>query len=265
LSYTFSPLVLLAFMWLSLSSCDDTLTPKDFDEQESFVRNLSITPSDLVFDELSDGIKDTTITISFSVEGINFDPDSTPYYSIFFNDEDIPSIQDPLISSGANQFSNSFSFSTKTYFFETYSILVTPTLSGNSVNYSQSRILQKGVPFNSPDILEANNPQEVSRPSSGRINVRFEAKATDIDRQRNLDGVFLRLISRSTGEVNNSPFELFDDGTQGGDQVSRDSVFTLTLPVNSGNQLQTYDILYYAIDKSGLVSDTVKTIFRIVE
>lgn len=266
MSYYFSPsLVLISLVWISLLGCDDTLSPNELNTIEPYVQNFSVNPATLDFDLTADGTKDTTITFLMDIESINLDTDSTPHYSVFLNSEDLPFLQGQLNRVSDENFSESFSINTKTYFFDTYTILITPTLTSNTANYSQSRISQVGVPFNEPEILTAENPSQVQRPQSGSVNVMFTAKATDVDRQANLDGVFLRLISRTNGEVNNSPFELFDNGNTAGDVTAQDSVFTLTFPVNSGNQLQTYDILYYAKDKSGLVSDTVKTVFSIVE
>lgn len=267
MSSKFYSLVLLALVWTVIASCDDALTPKDFDEQQPYVQNLVVNPSTISFDPETDGQKDTTLTLDVTVDGFNFEVDSVPYYSVFLGDDENPILQDKFLVnfSPITTFQASIPIETKTYFFETYTVLITPSLSGNFTNFAQSIMIQTGVPFNAPTIIEAINPEEVQRPSSGNVNVRFQAKATDIDRQKNLDGVFLRLISRTSGEVNNSPFQLFDDGERAGDQSANDSVFTLTFPVNSGNQLQTYDILYYAKDKSGLVSDTIKTVFKIVE
>ncbi len=268
MSYKFYSLVLFTTIWvLAFASCDDTLTPKDFDEQQPYVQNLVVSPSEITFDPQTDGQKDTTLNLNITVNGFNFGVDSVPYYSVFVGNEDFPSIQGkfPVNFSPITTFQTSIPIVTNTIDFETYTLLITPSLSGNNQNFAQAIITQTGVPINAPEILEVNNPTEVERPSNGEILVPFTSKVRDIDGQNNIEGVFLRLISQTSGEVANSPFELFDNGNSGGDQIASDSVYTVTFPVSSNNELQTYDILYYAKDKSGLVSDTVRTTFSIVD
>ncbi|MEP1150516.1 MAG: hypothetical protein ABJH08_02205 [Balneola sp.] len=265
--YKFSSLVLLSIFGISLASCDESLTPKDLDENQPYVQKLQINPSSIDFDLNSDGQKDTTITLDLEVDGFNFKVDSVPYYSIFVGEESLPSIQGKFLVnfSQLTTFQANINIPTNTLDFETYTVLVTPKNNGSGQNYAQAIVKQSGVSFNAPEVLSVNNPDEVERPESGETTVYFTAKVSDTDGQNNIDGVFLRLISQTSGEVNNSPFQLFDDGSSRGDLIASDSIYTLIFPVNSSNQLQTYDIKYYAKDKSGLVSDTVTTTFSIVD
>lgn len=260
-------MVLLSIFGISLASCDEALTPRDLDEKQPYVQNLQINPSPIDFDAVNDGQKDTTITLNLAVDGFNFEVDSVPYYSIFIGKESLPSIEGKFLVnfSPLTTFQANIYIPTNTLEFETYTVLVTPENNSSGQNYAQAVVKQNGVSFNAPEILEVNNPEEVERPESGETTVYFTAKVSDEDGQNNIDGVFLRLISQTSVEVNNSPFLLFDDGSSRGDLIPSDSVYTLTFPVSSSNQLETYDIKYYAKDKSGLVSDSVTTTFSIVD
>lgn len=235
----------------------------------SYIKQFNVTPgvvdfrgqTDQVFDstlsiELSGQIEEATeaTRISFSVTDIQ-EPDKGIEGIIHLN---------PITRHNGTFIEEiSYTISTST----TTNILVVVTVkdeSGNG-NYAQSVIRVNGISNSPPEIIYADNLTEYSIPQSGTENIRFMAKVTDEDGQNNIEGVFLRLISQTNGEAANSPFKLFDDGQSFGDQTADDSLYTLTFPVNSENQPDTYNIFYYAIDRAGLVSDTVKTTFTLVE
>ena len=269
MSYKFYSQVLVSAFLIFALSCDSTVAPDDFDEHEPYVQDLSVNPGQIIFNAQQDGQKDTTVVLSLSVNGFNFEGDSLPYYSIFLDDENLPSIQGAFNKSSvlANTFEANVSILTSTIVFKTYTVLATPTLNGNNKNYAQSVISQTGVPINAPQILEVNNPDTLVRPQSGSITAFFTSKVADIDGQNNLEKVFIRIIDREVGEVQGSPFEMFDDGINNEDQIANDSVFTFSLPVTPTNNRpnRDFDIEYFAKDKSGLTTDTVKTIFIIRE
>ncbi|MBO6621162.1 MAG: hypothetical protein JJ892_02965 [Balneola sp.] len=269
MSFKFYSLVLFTLAWAVIVSCDDALTPKDFDEEQPYVQNLVVSPSDINFDPQLDGQKDTTLTFNITVDGFNFGVDSVPYYSIFVGNEDLPSLQRkfPVNFSPITTFQTSISIETNTINFENYTIIVSPTLSGSNTNYAQSIVKQTGVAINAPEILEVVNPDTIQRPAEGQTLVFFEAKVRDSDGQSNLDRVLIRIIDHEVGEAQGSPFEMFDDGSSNNDRVANDSLYTYSLPVTQTNNRpnRDFDIEYFAIDKSGLVSDTVRTTFSIRE
>ncbi len=262
-------LVLLALAWIVFASCDDALTPKDFDEQQPYVQNLVVNPSTISFNPETDGQKDTTLILDVTVDGFNFEADSVPYYSLFLGDDENPFLQDKFLVnfSPITTFQASIPIETNTIDFETYTLLITPSLKGNNENFAQSIIRQTGVPINAPQILEVNNPDTLFRPESGSITAFFTSKIIDLDGQNNLEKVSIRIIDREVGEVQGSPFEMFDDGISNEDQVANDSVFTFSLPVTPTNNRpnRDFDIEYFAEDISGLTTDTLKTIFIIRE
>lgn len=269
MSYKFSPLVLITFLWISIISCDDTLTPKNYDDINPYVIDLTVNPSDLTFDPALDGQKDTTITFDLNVKGFNFESDAVPYYSIFIGDQDIASIQGKFLVNfiPLTTFTANIPISTNTIEFETYTILVTPTLDGDNQNYTQAVVRQRGVPINAPEILEVNNPSEVEIPSgSNTTTVLFTAKVKDLDGQSNIDRVLLNFRNEGGSLLSESPFDMFDNGTNSsGDITASDSVFTTTFIINSSNTPNNRTALYWAIDKSGLSSDTVETTFNLVD
>ena len=259
-----SPLFVVGLFFL-LSGCDETVSPSNNFEESPSVNRLTVIPNNVSF-EPEDGFKDTTLAIHIEASIENISEETT--YGFAIRDK----VTQELVSTGEltaesrdNIFWTESALETSTTSFEEYIIEVYAYNLNGSGNFSQTPLSISGFSNNPPEILEANNPEEVQRPSSGQTSVSFTAKTTDEDGQDTIEGVYLRLISRVSGEVSGSPFQLYDDGSTQSDSARNDSVYTATFPVSPANQLQTYDILYYAIDKGGLVSDTVKTTFSIIE
>lgn len=273
MSFKLYSLVLLTLAWALIVSCDDALTPKDFDEQQPYVQNLVVSPTEISFDPQRDGQKDTTLILNVTVDGFNFDVDSVPYYSVFLGDTESPFIQKkfPVNFSPLTTFQTSIPVSTNTVIFETYTLVITPSLSGNNQNFAQAIIRQTGVPINPPEILEVNNPEEVEIPSGSDVTrVLFTAKVTDADGQDNLDRVFIDFVNEDGSILTPDPNILLDDGNNSnsngsGDATASDSVYTIQFFVDSSNTPNNRTARYYALDKSGLSSDTLTTTFNIVD
>lgn len=265
--YKFSFLVLLSIIWINLSSCDESLTPKDFDAALPYIQHLEVTPSQFDFNANADGQKDTTITLNLTVNGFNFEADSVPYYSIFIGDEELPSIQGSFQNSRSNNFYDSaVQIPTNTMEFNSYTVLVTPSIEEENQNYAQAVIKQTGISLNTPEILSVNNPEQVQiPPAGGTESVLFTAKVTDIDGQSNIGNVFLNFRNTNGSLLREKPFELLDNGSSSsGDVTATDSTFTVTFSINSSSTPSERTALYWALDKSGLSSDTLETTFNIV-
>lgn len=244
-------------------SCDSTVSPTDKLSNAPTVSQLIINPQTFTFTP-SDGFKDTTLTVLISATIENVDSETMPGFVIRDkNSSTLITNGDLLAQNQAGLFAIESEIETTTTAFNEYIVEVYAYNAAGGGNFFQTTISVEGFSNNPPEIIEVNNPEEVQRPESGSTSVSFTAKTTDIDGQTTIEGVFLRLISQVSGEVSGSPFQLFDDGSSQNDVAANDSVFTASFPVSSTNQLQTYDILYYAVDKGGLVSDTVKTTFSI--
>ena len=252
------------FIW-GLYSCDATTSHDDILSTPPSIRSLDISPSEIEFSNSEDGFKDTTVTVELTVDTDHNVNKVNPKFFLTDKISEEILVQGEMDFLESTRFQKLISLETNTTAFEHFLVNVLISDEQGRGNYAQGQISITGVSNNAPEILEVNNPDEYQLPSSGSENIPFTAKVTDLDGQNTISGVYLRLISRTTGEATNSPFQLFDDGSSLGDEVAQDSIYTLTFPISSSNQPDTYDILYYAEDKGGLVSDTVETTFRIVE
>ncbi len=172
-----------------------------------------------------------------------------------------------MATGNENEYRLEIPFETRTTLFEEFKVIVLAQDQSGNFNYAEGSLNLLGFSEIPPEILDVDNPESLQRPAEGEDDepVPFLAKVTDEEGLDTIESVFMRLISRESGEVTGSPFQLYDNGEAGGDVTANDSVFTRIFRFGSDNQLQTYDILYYAVDKGGLVSDTVKSTFSIVE
>ncbi|MEQ8525509.1 hypothetical protein [Gracilimonas sp.] len=258
---------LLLFISLAALSCDSTTSPKDIFEDEPSILNFDVSPQNVQFTSGTDGVKDTTVVVSFTAITQNLADGVLPTITITDRvSEQVVLHQNMDGTSSDDEYQLEIPFETKTTFFLDYKVnVIVEESDGSDFNYATASLKITGFSEVRPEILSAQNPETVQRPSSGTNLYRFTAKVTDEEGIDTIEGVFVRIFNRSSGEVNSSPFTLYDDGENGEDISASDSVFTAAFPVNSGSQLQTFDLHYYAIDKGGLVSDTVKTTFSIVE
>ena len=258
-----TPFLFLGVLFI-YSGCDPTTSPKDPTAGSPYVSYMLLSPNEVIFTASGDGFKDTTLTISIQAQ-INLDSLASDIgYVVRNKDTEEVFTQGELTKTDFGYFGN-FDIETSTTSFENYFVEVYAFDEFGDGNYYQSELSIRGASNEPPVILWADNPAEVPRPASGTTTVSFTAKATDPEGQHTIEGVFMRLISQVSGEVDASPFRMYDNGSAGSDQVAQDSVFTVSFNIASTNNLETYDIEYYAVDLGGLVSDTVRTTFSIVE
>ncbi|MBO6535919.1 MAG: hypothetical protein JJ966_06815 [Balneolaceae bacterium] len=220
-------------------------------------------PNSVSFSKETDGYKDTTLTFNISVTPIslaNLEPVNFTF-SVIDQRNRVVLFNNSMTASGNNYVAD-FELETQTTAVLDLIVEVNAFTEDGERTYAQSYVNIDGFSNAAPVILFAENPETVSLPDQGSKVVSFKAKVTDEDGQNTIDGVFLRLISRASGEVSGSPFPLLDNGTQE-DEFAADSIFTASFTISANNDPQTYDILYYATDIGGLVSDTTQTTFRI--
>lgn len=247
-------------------ACDSTTSPKNIFQEGPVISNFDISPQNVQFSASQDGIKDTTVQVSFSVHTLHTTSDQKPTLTLTNRSTGIIEVEKQMSPTGTDQaFKLEIPFQTKTTLFKEYDVSVVIQDDNGNYNYARSSLALEGFSIAPPVILEVHNPASVQRPASGEKKHPFTAKVTDPQGQEIIDRVFVRIISQETGEVSSSPFQLYDNGKEGDDAVANDSVYTVTFKVNSSNKLQTYNLHYYAINKGGLTSDTVKTTFSIVE
>jgi hypothetical protein len=242
--------------------CDATREPPPVVQITPTIRSFIVEPNKVSFDKDTDGFKDTTLTFDIRLTVDNDINDFSYTYTIFDRVTNEILHRGNLQNSSPEIYADAFDIETSTTAFLDYLVEVYVFEDDGNLIYAQSNIDINGFANAAPQIRFADNPEVVLLPNEGTETVTFKAKVTDDDGQNTIDGVFLRLISRTSGEVSGSPFPLLDNGTQE-DEIAADSVFTTSFNINSSNQPETYDILYYAKDLGGLVSDTVRTTFRI--
>jgi hypothetical protein len=260
--------VFILCLGLVIYACDDTTGPfPAIDDDIPTITRIQVQPQSVIFDPETDTPKDTTLTIFISVSTINTPDELPPQFLITdkTTGEEISTGAFDITDSRTGNFGAEVDIVTSTTSFREYVINAFSMVESGKGNFAQTTFKITGIPTNAPEILEVSNPDEIQRPASGTEPVAFTAKVTDQDGQNTIEGVFMRLISRNTGEVSGSPFSLFDDGSNGGDEIANDSLFTLTLEISDQNQPDTYDLEYYAIDEAGLSSDTVASTFKITE
>lgn len=257
-------LLSLAFI---IFGCDETSAPASIFDDVPSIASIDVEPDTVQFNAEEDGFKDTTLLVSIFIFTVNTPDEELPVYVL--SDKE----SGELVTAGTFEMSNSRSgnfrieipLETSTTSFKQFTITAYPSANIENGNFAQASLRINGISSNPPQILETDNPNEIHRPSSGYQNITFTAKVTDEDGQDTIENVFMKLISQTNGEVSNSPFPLYDDGTNGGDETAKDSLYTLTFQINDQNQPDTYSLEYFAVDQGGLVSDTVTSTFSIID
>lgn len=247
-----------------LLHCDTTSEPPSILKNDPAITAISVSPSSIQFSPVTDGYKDTTITFAITSTLENSDPTFQPIFLVSDLSTNQP-IQSGTMNFGDEGYLGIFTIETSTTSFTNLLIevyAVDETTRGNS---AQAHIEIAGFSNNPPQIIEINSPTEVQRPDDGSIPATFTAKVTDQDGQQTIDRVLIRVIDIIQGESANSPFQMFDDGNTFNDAVASDSVYTIQFPVDAiaERPTQNFRIEYFAIDQGGLISDTVRTTFRI--
>jgi hypothetical protein len=268
LKHLFIYILLLGSGTILFHSCDSTTSPENPLSDSPAIESLTLLPSSVTFTSQEDGFKDTTLTVEIVSEILNVPENSLPQYSITnkSSGEEIDSENLTNTSTDSFRFFTETQISTSTTSIEEY--LVNIYFVDAPQIFAQTTLSIQGFSNNPPEILAVDNPEEVKIPTTGTTAIQFKSKVTDNDGQNTIQGAFVRIISESTGELNGSPFQLLDDGQSSGDSgdaVAQDSVYTITLEIGSGNREDFYNLKYYALDKGGVVSDTVKSTLRISE
>ncbi len=235
------------------------------------VSNFEIAPTKIEFDPAVDVQKDTTITFLLQVDAFDLKSDSRPMYYIFIDNEEEPSFSGEftLLENSASTYTATANVLTTTYNFIKYKVLITPgDIETSNGNYIQSVITQVGLTSNAPEIIETNAPITVTIPNDDEVKLLyFTAKVIDTDGQSNIENVFLNFRNANGSMLSPQPFIMLDDGKfeVSGDQIAKDSVFTKVFSVDKNNTPNNRTALYWAIDKTGLSSDTLEVPFNIVK
>ncbi|MTI88014.1 MAG: hypothetical protein FH748_08605 [Balneolaceae bacterium] len=265
---------LLLFTFILISgcsffySCDTTGQPDDLLADPPTITDILISPSTAVFTQEEHGFKDTTLTFTIEATLEYLQESHTPMYALT-NRSSGETVAEDVLSQleNSNIYSTEIHIETSTTSFEEYTVSVFAIGKDGRGNYGQTVIKIDGFSNYPPKIIETSSPEEIIRPAPGEADklALFTAKVTDRDGQGTIKGVFIRVINLASGEVTGSPFLMSDDGSTNEDETANDFVFTWsqTVPPNEEDPDRDFDIEFFAIDKGDLISDTVRTTFRI--
>jgi len=247
-------------LFLLLYACDDEPGVTDVISPPPSLNSLSVEPDSIGFDR-QDGEKDTTLTLDMEATLSNLaETDSLPRYIILDleSEETLTEGTMSAVESEPGLFEASVPVTISTNAITTWKLTAFIFNEDGQGNTIEMNIPVDGFSSSPPEILFVNNPDTVVRPQNGTEITRFTAKVTDPDGQNTIQNVFLELINpdgASTGV-----FDMLDDGgEESGDEVAADSVFTVTFGIDNTSRAGNFDLLYYARDQLGLVSDTVES------
>lgn len=249
-------------------ACDSTTSPRELDTDFPAIIALSISPKNIPFTEEVDGYRDTTISLELQFSAENVSASDQIRYALSDSKGETLLENAIEIQGDENQtYSETIDLGVTTTTIADYTINVFLINEAGDGNYGQTKFKVEGFSNFPPEILETSSPDVINRPASGEVPAVFTAKVVDNDGQETIDRVYIRVINQASGEVQGSPFEMFDDGTNYNDSTASDSVYTWyqSVPPNEENPNLDFDIEFFAIDKGGLSSDTIKTTFSIVE
>ena len=250
---------------LAVISCDETPGANSLEITPPQLTDMTLSPGDLQFDREIDGVKDTLIRFDISVKNkdsrqLDFAPEviiNDTDNNILFNTYELDSYD-----ASTGRYSGSFSIQTNTNLFKNFEIIV---FARNSEQELGNRIVRKlklsGIPGIKPIIQTATiTPAVAQIPLAGQParRIDFVADVFDEDGLDNIEQVFMRLISETTGPLG-TPF-LLTPGSLSGTARS----YSTTLEIGSSNSPDKIQVLFYADDKAGLRSDTLYRSLEII-
>lgn len=263
--------LLILFVTGSFFGCDSTSLPTE--ESPVLIRNLVISPSDVVF-TLQDGVRDTIISVELKADLSGYSEQNPVEYSIVnenSNEDEVltgilqPSENETRVEATAN-------LTVSTTDFITFRVFVFGFNSNTEGEIVEGKIKITGVSTSPPQIIEAFNTEIVEIPESGQEQISFFARVLHPVEQSLIDRVEFFLTDQNGDRLGgaNATFEMFDDGAQNLeqgfiDETASDSLFSRALFINENNQPDLIDVFYFATDISGLRSDTVQTQLEILE
>lgn len=260
--------LLLFVAFSAFYSCDTTTEPENILEDVPSIIGFNIIPSKVNFTQQKDGFKDTTLTLYIEAIVENFHDGQLPQFAITPKSTNKTIVEGELTQSETTgTFIENVQFETTTATYEDYIVNVFLINEYGKGNYAQAVLDINGFSNFRPEIVDTTSPGTIVRPSSGSVPAVFTATVADADGDETIERVFLRIIDQETGEVSGSPFEMSDDGMSLGDETANDMVYTWAfgVPANpeSGRIERDYDIEFFAVDRGGLYSDTLRTTFHI--
>jgi len=263
--------LLLIAAFVFLTSCSDTTSVKPIHTQSVILQDVLISPLNISFKNTAIK-KDTTINLTFAATVTDTSLiKSDPFFTVIDlqSSQAIATGQLTNFDKSKSRFTTKYPLQLKTTAFAEYQVYIFAIDKQNqSTNRYQTIITVQGNVGKPPVVLSVSNPDSVQIPSGSNTSyVDFKAKVTDPDGQSNIDSVLVNLVSQNTGKpLNGSPYLLYDDGgstnvggSVSGDAFKGDSVYTRRFQVSSSNTADKLTVSYFAVDKTGLHSDTTAT------
>ncbi len=248
----------LAIAALLITACDEPPGINNLDIRPPELTELVLNPGDITFNRQIDGIKDTLIRYRITVKNKIGGPlDSPPQYYVTDNDLKTRIKEGELSEFNPAQqtYAADFAIQSNTNLFRSFTVIVYAVNSENELGNRITRNFKlSGVPGLKPIITQANiTPSRAQIPAVGQAALRidFAADVQDPDGIDNIESVFMRLISETTGPLG-SPFQLTAGSTTGNTRR-----YSTSFEINSSNSPDKVRVLFYADDKSGLRSDTL--------
>jgi hypothetical protein len=120
---------------------------------------------------------------------------------------------------------------------------------------------------NRPPVLsDLQCPDTISLGSFPAISFPITVRATDPDGQSDIAKVFFNSYKPNGSPANGNPFQMYDDGSEtiiyppegtSGDRIKGDSIYTLTVTIDSSNAKGPYRFDFQAVDRSNAYSNTL--------
>ena len=266
----FASLLVSALLVAGITSCDETPGASDATAPGPLVSSIAIQPSTITFDPL-DGAKDSLIEVTILAQASRLEnTDSLPGFIL----QDLE-IQEILtrgtlqpVDGAPDLYGATISLELSTTVNRTlrmYAYLFDEQGRGNRIN---TGLRVNGFSVSAPTILSVDNPETVEIPEgNNEVTADFTAKVTDVDGQNSINGVFLNFINADGTQLLPNDQRLYDDGglNNSGDSAAGDSVFTVRFLIDASNSPSNRTVFYYAVDDAGLVSDTVRRPFNLVD
>lgn len=251
---------------LFLYSCGEDSPSASALSESYIISQLSVNPTQITFTP-TDGVKDSVIVINVSGSILshtqNSESSTLNMELVRASDSQPVAFRNIAVESTAT-FEQTITIPSKTTDFNDYRLYLYVT-TGDRItsNSAQATIKVRGFALGVPEILATNNPDTVRIPANGTTPFALQAKVTHPDGQALLDRVLVDIRDQNNNLLAGSPFRLFDDGNVGGsnsgDAVAADSIFTRAFNIGSSNNPDVYQLFYYALDTQGASSDTVQT------
>jgi len=254
-----------SFFFLTLS-CDSPSSPAD--SNNALLRSLSINPNLVQFGPQS-LIGDTTLTIDI-VATTEQNPSGGLVYSIERDGELIADGNLELLTESSYSTQFSTTVNTSANFDYTIYVFQSGTTSAERL---QGRVRIRGRNVSPPVIVEANNTEEATIPTSGNQRIDFFARVVHPNGQELIDRVNFFFINESgerTPASSINDFRMLDNGVFNEvegfiDEAEGDSLYSRAFFINSTNSPDEITVNYYAIGSDGQSSDTLQTSLSIVE